>query len=292
MGVFGLLNICKPKGPTSHDIVATVRRGTRVKKVGHAGTLDPMASGVLVLGLGPATRLSEYVMESQKTYRARVRLGIETDTYDAEGRIVAENPALVERARVEGVLATFRGEFQQVPPMYSAIKIEGRKLYEIARAGAEVERTPRPVTVYRLDLTAWEPPDVEIEVVCSPGTYIRSLAFDLGRAVGVGAHLVALERTASGLFTVENAVDWETFKLAMQDGTWQDYLLPPDMALYQAAEVRLSVVDTLRIRQGMTIHLAETPGEIARAYDSNGQLLAVLKRRGEDWKPEKVFLAE
>ncbi len=292
MGVFGLLNIHKPKGPTSHDLVAAVRRGTHVKKVGHAGTLDPMAAGVLVLGLGPATRLSEYVMESRKTYRARARLGIETDTYDAEGQIVAENPAPVERSRVDEVLAAFRGEIEQVPPMYSAIKQGGRKLYEIARAGGEVERAARPVTIYRLDLTAWEPPDFEIEVACSPGTYIRSLAFDVGRAVGVGAHLVALERTASGPFTRENAVDWETLKSAMQDGTWQHYLLPPDMALYQAAEVRLSVVDALRVRQGMAIQLAEIPGEIARAYDPAGQLLAVLQRRGEVWKPEKVFLAE
>jgi tRNA pseudouridine55 synthase len=292
MPVFGLLNIYKPSGPTSHDMVARVRRGTREKKVGHAGTLDPMAMGVLVLCLGPATRLSEYVMQSPKTYRARVRFGIETDTYDAEGQIVAENPDPVTREAVEAALAAFRGEIEQVPPMYSAIKQRGRKLYDLARAGQDVERAARVVTISRLDLTGWTPPFADLDIECSPGTYIRSLAFDLGRAVGVGAHLAALERAASGSFTAEAAVRWPDLDAAMQAGTWQKYLLPPDRALANTPAIHLSPGDTDHVRHGRSIPAGEGDDSLARAYAADGAFLAVLERRGDAWKALKVFTTE
>jgi tRNA pseudouridine55 synthase len=287
--MFGLLNIHKPKGPTSHDMVARVRRGTKIKKIGHAGTLDPMATGVLVLCIGPATRLSEYVMESTKTYLARLHFGVETDTYDAEGAVIAENPAPVSREVIEAALDAFRGDILQVPPMYSAIQKDGRRLYDLARAGIEVEREARPVTIHALDLITWEPPYADLRVQCSPGTYIRSLAYDLGRAVGVGAHLAALERSASGLFTVENAVSWPDLETAMQAGTWQQYLLPPDLALSKALPVHLSADDTTRVWNGMTIPAEPGDAPLARAYDPAGNLIAVLERRGVYWKPEKVF---
>jgi tRNA pseudouridine55 synthase len=289
MSVFGLLNIYKPSGPTSHDMVARVRRGTREKKVGHAGTLDPMATGVLVLCLGPATRLSEYVMQSPKIYRARVRFGIETDTYDAAGQIVAENSDPATREAVEAALAAFRGEIEQVPPMYSAIKQQGKKLYELARAGQDVERAARVVTISRLDLTGWAPPFADLEVECSPGTYIRSLVFDLGRVVGVGAHLAALERAASGSFTAEAAVRWPDLDAAMQAGTWQKYLLPPDRALASAPAIHLSPDDTDHIRHGRSIPAGEGDEPLARAYAADGAFLAVLGRRGDVWKALKVF---
>jgi tRNA pseudouridine55 synthase len=289
VSVFGLLNLYKPPGPTSHDMVARVRRGTREKKVGHAGTLDPMAAGVLVVCLGPAARLSEYVMASPKLYHARVRFGIETDTYDAEGEIVAENPNPVTQEAVESALQAFRGEIKQVPPMYSAIKQGGRKLYDLARAGQEVERSARTVTIFRLDLTGWEPPFADLEIHCSPGTYIRSLAFDLGRAVGVGAHLAALERAASGSFTSEDAVRWPDFEAAMQAGTWRDYLLPPDRALAACPAVHLSPAETDYVRHGRVIPAGEGDNTLARAYAAGGQFLAVLERRGAWWKPLKVF---
>ncbi len=286
--VFGLLNLNKPSGPTSHDLVAAVRRGTRVKKVGHAGTLDPLATGVLVLCLGPATRLSEYVMRSRKVYRARVHFGVATDTYDAQGEVVARSDALPSRATVEAALAGFRGELMQVPPMYSAIKRGGRKLYELARAGEQVERPPRPVTVYRLELVDWQPPLATLEVECSPGTYIRSLAHDLGQALGCGAHLAALERRASGHFRVEDAVPWGEFRAAMEAGTWREHLLPPDLALAEAPAVHLNAEQAARVLHGNTV-AAEGSGVLARAYDPQGRFIAVLERRGDVWKPQKVF---
>jgi tRNA pseudouridine55 synthase len=287
--VFGLLNIDKPQGPTSHDLVAAVRRGTGVKKVGHAGTLDPMATGVLVLCLGPATRLSEYVMGHAKTYVARLRFGAVTTTYDAEGAIVAEDPRPVSREAVEAVLDAFRGPILQVPPMVSALKQDGRKLYELARAGIEVERAPRPVTIDRLDLTAWEPPFATLRVDCSPGTYIRSLAHDLGQAVGVGAHLVALQRAASGAFRVEEAVAWEAFAEAMRAATWRAHLLPPDLALAGVPAVALTAQALDDVLHGRAIPAEGGESELARAYDLDGRFVAVLTRQDERWQPLKVF---
>ncbi len=291
MYIFGLLNINKPQGPTSHDIVARVRRGTRVKKVGHAGTLDPMATGVLVICLGPATRLSEYVMKSPKRYRARVRFGIQTDTYDAEGEIVAQTSDPISREAVIAALDQFRGDIEQIPPMYSAIKQDGKKLYDLARAGQEIERAARPVTIHRLDLIGWEFPFADLDIMCSPGTYIRSLAFDLGQAVGVGAHLAALQRSASGQFTVEDAVSWTDFEAAMAAGTWHDHLLPPDLALSGAPVIRLDAADTVSVLNGgfIPVETTDATDDLARAVDPAGRLIAVLTRREDQWKPEKVF---
>src|SRR5215207_3710637 len=194
---FGFLNIDKPLRMTSHDVVAQVRRKFKLKRVGHAGTLDPLATGVLVVCLGAATRLSEYVMDSTKQYRARVTLGVTTTTYDAEGDVVQQREAgHITRKMVEAALPQFTGEIDQLPPMYSAIKKGGRKLYEIARAGETIELTPRRITIYGLEIVEWSPPECVLDVTCSAGTYIRSLAFDLGKALGVGAYLSGLVRTA------------------------------------------------------------------------------------------------
>lgn len=286
---FGLLNINKPQGPTSHDIVARVRRGTRVKKVGHAGTLDPMATGVLVLCLGPATRLSEYVMGSPKTYRARVHFGITTDTYDAEGDVVAEDAAPVAEDALRAALEPFRGDIMQIPPMYSAIKQGGKKLYDLAREGKEVERPPRPVTISRLDLLMWEAPVATLEIECSPGTYIRSLAYDLGQALGVGAHLAALERSASGQFTVADAVAWDDFQAAVEAGTWREFVQPADLALADVPAVHLDEAQANTVRNGGMIPAEDGVGDLARAYDPTGRFFAVLERRDQRWKPGKVF---
>lgn len=288
---FGLLNVNKPAGPTSHDIVARVRRGTGVRKIGHAGTLDPMATGVLVLCVGAATRLSEYVMASRKVYRALVRFGVETDTYDAEGAVVAERPVSLTRAAVEAALDPFRGEIEQVPPMYSAIQQGGRRLYELARAGQNVPREPRAVTIERLELLAWESPLATLEVVCSPGTYIRSLAHDLGQALRTGAHLAALERAASGRFTVEDAVAWDALEAAMVDGTWTRWLLPADWAVAGLAALQLDAAQSEAVRHGQWIaaDAGTEGGGLARAYDEAGAFVAVLERRENYWKPHKVF---
>ncbi|MBN1681723.1 MAG: tRNA pseudouridine(55) synthase TruB [Anaerolineae bacterium] len=290
--MFGLLNIDKPEGPTSHDIVAWVRRLTRVKKVGHAGTLDPLATGVLVLCLGQATRLSEYAMGSRKTYRARAHFGVETDTLDASGNVIAENFYPVSREAVEQALDGFRGDIEQVPPIYSALKRDGRRLYDLARAGQHIELESRPITIFALDLVAWDFPYVTLDVTCSPGTYIRSLARDLGQVAGVGAHLAALQRTASGAFTVDEAVQWPDFEAAVEAGTWRDLLLPPDLALADLPAVHLNPDQTEDVRHGRSVRLGdsfEPVHDLARAYDPGGRFFAVLERRDERWKPHKVF---
>ncbi len=288
--VFGILSINKPSGPTSHDIVAIVRRGTGLRKVGHAGTLDPMASGVLVLCLGPATRLSEYAMRSTKRYRALVRLGATTDTYDAEGEIVAETPlddlTIIE---VEAALAQFRGEIEQIPPMYSAIKKSGKKLYELARAGETIEREPRRVTISELTLTDSALPDITLEVACSPGTYIRSLAHDLGEALGVGAHLTGLVRVASGSFHVNDAVTLGVLQRSFETGAWREYLLAPDTALRDLPAVHLDEEQAARVQHGNTVPAPDGVAGQHRAYAPDGELLAILDAQGGRWRAVKVF---
>ncbi len=236
---FGFLNLDKPAGLTSHDVVARIRRGLAVKKVGHAGTLDPLATGVLVICIGGATRLSDYVMHATKVYRARIHLGISTTTYDAEGEVVAEqDSSTLTLDAIETALDSFRGEIEQVPPMYSAIKQGGRKLYDLARAGEVVERAPRRVTIDSLRVLAWTPPEVTVEVACSAGTYIRSLAHDLGDALGTGGHLSGLVRLRSGGFVLDDSIGLETL-LAADD--WQQWLIPPRIALAPMPEITVEL---------------------------------------------------
>lgn len=284
---FGFLNIDKPLHLTSHDVVSRVRRAFGVKKVGHAGTLDPLATGVLVICVGSATRLSEYVMHQAKAYRARVRLGVITTTDDAEGEITAEHAAAhITRAQVEAVLPRFTGDIQQKPPIYSAIKQGGRKLYERARAGEDVEVKPRPVHIDALEVTDWDNPEFTLEVTCGSGTYIRSLARDIGAALGVGGHLAGLVRTRSGRFTVEDAVS-----LGALAGNPQQHLIPPRDALTGYPVVTLDAAAVDHITHGRFIDGAnDTPdGEIAFAYDAAGNFIAILSARRGKWKPHKVF---
>lgn len=292
MASSGFLNIDKPPGMTSHDIVAKVRRGTGVKKVGHAGTLDPMATGVLIVCLGYATRLSDFVMNHTKIYAAEVVLGIETDTYDAEGQTVKASDTPVTLAQVEAILPQFRGEIEQIPPMYSAIKQGGKKLYELARQGQSVERPARPVNIENLTLTTWEYPRFSLQITCSPGTYIRSLAHDMGQILGVGAHLTALRRLASGDFRVENAVTFATLQEAMQRQEWSGFLYPPDSALQAYTRIDLSDEESQRVQHGGFIEYTDASTPLLRAYRPDGQLLALLEPVPDSdslWKPNKVF---
>lgn len=290
--LFGFLNVDKPQGLTSHDVVAKVRRraaelGHKGLKVGHAGTLDPLATGVLVVCLGAATRLSEYAMDTTKRYRARVHLGVATETYDAEGAITAERDAShLTEADVRRLLPEFTGELEQLPPMYSAIKQGGRKLYELARAGQEVERTPRAVRIDALEVSAWQPPQFTLDVTCSAGTYIRSLAHDLGERLGVGAHLAALARTGSGAFRLTDAVALDTL-LASDD--WTPYLIPPKAALPHLPAVTFTADAADAIAHGRTVEGGEN-GAVALAYDTDERLIAVVRGTGGRWKPEKVFI--
>lgn len=290
--VTGFLNIDKPSGLTSHDVVARVRRVAKqtsgTKKVGHAGTLDPLATGVLVLCLGNATRLSEYAMQSRKAYRAHVHLGVTTDTYDAEGDIINERSTdHLTRADVENVLPQFTGDIEQLPPMYSAVKKDGKKLYELARAGKEIERDPRPVTIHALELVEWQPPEFVLNIVCGSGTYIRSLACDIGAALDVGAHLSGLVRTRSGHFHLEDAVSLDTL---LDSDDWREYVIRPREALADWNAIQLTDDQAEDIGYGRFIERAgDLEDEYIMAYLPDGHLLAVLENRGSQWKPHKVF---
>lgn len=285
--VSGFLNINKPLHMTSHDVVAKIRRGLKIKKVGHAGTLDPLASGVLIVCVGGATRLSDYVMHATKRYRAQIHLGATTDTYDAEGAVLSERDAThVRQEEVQALLSQFTGNIEQVPPMYSAIKQGGRKLYDLARAGEVVEREARSVKIDSLTITDWSPPEFTLDIVCSAGTYIRSLAFDLGEALDVGAYLSGLTRVASGTFQLSNSVELET---VLSSANWQQYLIPPEAALSEWPRVQLSTDETDHIIHGRSIEAGQPLKDLAFGYAPDGHLVAVLRFDNGLWRPHKVF---
>jgi tRNA pseudouridine55 synthase len=299
----GFLNIDKPAGPTSHDVVAQVRRLARQKRVGHAGTLDPAATGVLVVALGVATRLIEYVQDAtSKGYRAIVRLGVTTATDDAEGEVLhsAPLPPLDPQA-IEVALAQFRGATMQIPPMYAALHHEGRRLHELAREGLVVERAARPITIERLVLLDWSSPLLTLDIICGKGTYIRALARDLGAALGCGAHLQALRRTAVGTFRVEDAVPLDAL-VPDQEHMTQPVaaasvlriplsmaLLPPEQAVADWPMAAVDAAEERQIRNGQLIARAGLDGDRARAYAPDGSLLALLTRADDRWRPVKVF---
>jgi tRNA pseudouridine55 synthase len=290
---FGLLIVDKPVGPTSHFVVHTVRQGTGIRKVGHAGTLDPRASGVLVLCLGAATRLSEFLSTSDKQYLAVVRFGLSTRTYDGGGDIVSHSGRAPDRSAIEAALPRFLGEIEQVPPPYSAIKVAGQKAYELARRGEEVDLGPRRVTIRDLRLLRYDPPDLELEIECSAGTYIRSLAHDLGEQLGSGAHLAALRRTRAGPFGVEQAVPLSRLQESFAGRGWEKFLLPPTAALPGLPQVAVSEGMVERLRNGMAIPASGVAAGKAAAIGPGGNLVAILEgvpQRAE-WHPRKVFLA-
>lgn len=292
----GILNVDKPAGMTSHDVVKAIRRAARERRVGHAGTLDPMATGVLLVCLGSATRVIEELQAGRKGYAARITLGRATSTYDAEGEITAEaDPGGVSRAELEAALEAFRGDIMQVPPMVSALKHKGRRLYDLAREGVEVERPPRPVTVYELELRAYEPPDVILELTVSRGTYIRSIAHDLGEALGVHGHLSALRRTAVGAFGLRDATPLAEVEAAFEEGWWPQVVHPLDMALLDYPALVVDDATERSIRHGQQIDGPAPPGAAprakARAYHESGAFIGLLRWDDvtERWQPDRVF---
>ena len=304
MNINGSLNFCKPAGKTSYDIVRLVKKLTRQKKVGHGGTLDPLASGVLPICIGQATRVTEYLAEADKSYKADIVLGVTTDTYDAEGEVVAtRDPSGVTRELLEETLSSFRGAIDQEPPMYSALKHEGKRLYQLAREGVVVERKKRSTMIYRLEIAVWEHPVITMEVECGRGAYIRSLAHDIGDALDCGAHLKGLVRLRTGPFDIQDSVGIEEFSAAVEQDSWQELLYPVDFVLQGMDSAILDQRAERAVLSGQSVMVppsemkdnrptppAEKPYRL-RAYSSDGKFLAILTSPGPrgPWAPKKVF---
>lgn len=296
--ISGVLVVDKPVGMTSHDVVQAIRNGTGLRRAGHTGTLDPRASGVLVILVGPAVRLSEYVSASDKRYQAIIRLGSTTDTFDADGKFTRNDvPVNVTEAEFDAVLQTFIGEIEQTPPPYSAVKVQGRKAYEMARQGEEVELAPRKIQVHHLEVLEWAPPEVVVDVHCSSGTYVRSLANDLGEKLGTGAYLVGLRRTKSGRFSLRDATPLRKLQEAFHAGNWYQFLIPAAEALADWPAVELSPDEVEGVRHGHRVKAADDskPGMV-RGVSTQGELVALMDLvAGEDgsleWQPKKVFFA-
>ncbi len=284
----GILNIDKPGGMTSHDVVNRVRRIVGIRRVGHAGTLDPLATGVLLVGVGQATRLIEYLVGQPKTYVTTIHLGQTTDTYDADGEVVAERPFLGTQADIENALSAFCGDIQQQPPMYSAIKRNGQPLYKLARQGVEVERPLRDVTIYKLALLNWQPPYLELSVTCSAGTYIRSIAHDLGEQLGCGGHVSTLRRTEIGVFTTATGVALT----ALNSDNWTQFLLPLDTAVHHLPQLHTTAVAAQDLQNGKWLpRQADHPQvPLVRVYNPDGAFIGIVAAHEDVWRPRKMFL--
>ncbi len=292
MSTNGILLLDKPPGISSNAALSRVKRLLGIKKAGHTGTLDPLASGLLVLCFGEATKVSAFLLDADKGYEAELHLGVTTDSEDAEGEIIAERevPALDEAA-IEAVLKRFRGDIEQVPPMYSALKHKGQRLYELARKGETVERPPRAVTIRELTLLDLELPRVRLAVRCTKGTYIRSLARDIGEALDCGAHLSGLRRTLSAPFHVDAAVSFEALDALERDQA-RSLLLPPDRALEHLPGVHLDADQTRRARHGQTIAgLSEVHEGSVRIYGED-TFIGIGEMDGQGRLRPKRLLAE
>jgi tRNA pseudouridine55 synthase len=290
----GYLVIDKPAGLTSFDVVARARRRLGEKRIGHAGTLDPAATGVLPLAVGAATKTLEFLTDASKTYLADVTFGVETDSHDIEGTVsrVADAQSLTAE-RVDAALAGFRGPGEQIPPMHAAIKVGGQKLYDLARRGEEIVRVPRPVTFHLLELLEWTPPTATLLVDCSKGTYIRALARDLGAALGTGAYLSNLVRLRSGPFHLCQAITLDELAEVDLPWSWPRIAVHPDVPVFGWPALVLDEEHARRWGQGSVIAAARAAGPI-RAYDSEGNWLGTghADDAGTGWRPRKVFAQE
>lgn len=299
----GIFNIYKEKGFTSHDVVAVVRKTIHMKKVGHTGTLDPDAEGVLPVCVGKATKLSDLIMDGRKSYRAMLRLGITTTTEDASGEVLETKPVKFEEEEIARVVSSFIGKQEQIPPMYSAVKINGKKLYELAREGKEIERKSRKIEIFDLRICRFLPPDrVELEVDCSKGTYIRTLCADIGKALGCGGHMDELLRTATGAFTLETAIRLSELKALAEAERAEEALLSMETVLQGFPTVRVAKNAAKLLYNGGKIRaefFTEKPeackdGEIVAGYDFLGQPVGLFEWKQEDGgcfiKPFKMLL--
>ncbi|CDF86281.1 tRNA pseudouridine synthase B [Pseudomonas knackmussii B13] len=277
--VNGVLVLDKPRGMSSNQALQKVRWLLNAEKAGHTGSLDPLATGVLPLCFGEATKFSQYLLDADKAYETVARLGITTTTGDAEGEIVEESAVTVGREALEAVLPRFRGEIEQVPPMYSALKKDGQPLYKLARAGEVVEREARSVTIARLDLLAFESPDATLSVACSKGTYIRTLVEDIGQVLGCGAHVAALRRTQAGPFALPQAITLEELEKAHAEGgneALDRFLLPVDAGLEHWPLLQLSEHSAYYWLHGQPVRAPEAPKfGLMRVQDHEGRFIGI-----------------
>jgi tRNA pseudouridine55 synthase len=291
----GILNVNKPSGMTSHDVVQAVRRIVKEKRVGHTGTLDPLATGVLVLCVGKATRIARYLEAGEKAYNATMRLGVTTDTLDVEGRILEtrsyDPPG---RARLLRTLQSFTGALMQQPPAYSAIKVGGVPSYKLARQGKAEPLKPRQITIYGIELTAYEDPLVSFTVRCSKGVYVRTLCADLGETLGSGAHLTSLVRTRSGRFAIDHAITLDQLVDAFAAGSLDRVMISMDEALTDFPETAIGEAESTKILHGGRITLpqpltADEAAVLVRVRDRSGRLLALARAVKGELQPELVF---
>lgn len=286
MTLSGLFVIDKPTGPTSHDVVGRVRRLAGMRRVGHAGTLDPLAGGVLLVCAGQATRLIEYLVGLDKEYETTIRLGQATTTYDAEGIVTAEQPVTAGPEDVAAALDAFRGPIRQRVPSYSAVKRDGQPLYKAARRGETIDLPEREVTIHTLECLAYDPPLLTLRLGVSTGTYVRSLAHDLGESLGCGGHVVALRRTAVGRFTLADAI--------ALDGLTPDniagHLRPPEAIVAHLPRVIFSDAEAAALGHGQWLPAPEdTPPEDTAAFGPEGQFLGIVMAIDSEWRPRKMM---
>ena len=298
----GILNIRKEKGFTSHDVVAVVRRILHIRKVGHTGTLDPDAEGVLPICVGKATKLSDVIMDGTKSYRAMVRLGITTTTEDAAGEIIEEKPVDFDTEKIQKVVLSMIGEQEQIPPMYSAIKVNGKKLYELAREGKTVERRPRMVQIFSARIRSVEIPRVRMEIRCSKGTYIRTLCHDIGAELGCGGCMESLERTQSGAFSVQDSLTLDEVVQKRDQGKLAEIVWPVDRVLERYPRIVVSPQWESLARNGGALReqtvkceIKDPPdGSLVRLYGSDGQFIALYAwhRQNREYRIKKMFFHE
>lgn len=287
----GVLVVDKPKGITSFDVVRDVRRALKVKKVGHTGTLDPMATGVLPICIGEGTKIAQFITEATKAYDAVVKLGATTDTLDAEGKVLQTRPVPpLTRELIEAAFEKFRGTFAQTPPMYSAVKIGGKRLYELARAGEEVERAARQVTVHELTLRDFSADEIQLSVHCSKGFFVRTLAAEIGQALGCGAHLCALRRTHSGPFLLAQAIPLADL-VAQGPALAQSRLVGLNDSLRDLPALQVTEAEATRVRHGGVVEVAGRTG-LHRVLEPSGALLAVAEVTGGRLVYRRVLLPE
>ena len=298
MATDGILIINKATGMTSHDVVAKVRKILHQKRVGHAGTLDPAASGVLPICVGQGTRVAEYLSESGKAYQAEITFGIITDTYDSEGTIIRTADATgLTQEQIEQTLAHFLGPQMQMPPRYSAIKIQGQPAYKRSRAGETVELEPRPIEIFQLQILTWLPPHLTLAIECSKGTYIRSLAYDLGEQLGCGGYLTSLIRTRSGPFSLSDSITLEQLAEAVTQGTVANHLFSPDTALQHYPALQIDNTTAQHVLHGNAFAYHDNSlamANLAQVYDATGHFLAIATWDAEQglWQPKKVLVEE